>query len=91
MDYHRWRLSTINKIMNSINYPETTKYVVCHDGDKIFTYNIVEPQNCLESGLPFVEIFDTEEEVRNTFPQVFENLNQDKISEESDVNSFIEE
>lgn len=58
--------------MSSLYHPETTKHVVCHDNDKIFSYNVVEPQNCFDSGLPFMEVFNSEEEVREAFPQIFE-------------------
>jgi hypothetical protein len=56
--------------MNELNYPETTKHVIIHDNET-FTYHIVEPQNCLSTGQPFMEIFDSEEEAKQVFPQAF--------------------
>lgn len=56
--------------MNELNYPETTKHVIVHDNET-FVYHIVEPQNCLSTGQPFMEVFDTEEEAKLEFPQAF--------------------
>ena len=56
--------------MNELNYPETTKHVIIHDNET-FSYHIVEPQNCLSTGQPFMEIFDSEEEAKLAFPQAF--------------------
>jgi hypothetical protein len=56
--------------MNEINFPETTKYVIVHDNET-FVYHIVEPQNCLSTGQPFVEVFNSEEEAKQAFPQAF--------------------
>lgn len=62
--------------MSSIQYPETTKYVVAHNGNDVFHYKIIEPQNCFASGQPFLEIFDSEEEVKEAFPQLFPSTEQ---------------
>ena len=59
--------------MNELNYPETTKHVIIHDNE-IFAYHIVEPQNCMSTGQPFMEIFDSEEEAKQAFPQVFPQI-----------------
>ena len=56
--------------MNELNHPETTKHVIIHDNET-FAYHIVEPQNCLSTGQPFMEIFDSEQEAKQTFPQAF--------------------
>jgi hypothetical protein len=56
--------------MNELNYPETTKYVIVHDNE-IFDFFIIEPQNCISTGKPYMEIFDSEEEAKQAFPQVF--------------------
>jgi hypothetical protein len=56
--------------MNELNYPETTKYVIVHDNET-FAYHIIEPQNCLSTGQPFMEIFDSEEEAKKAYPQAF--------------------
>jgi hypothetical protein len=57
--------------MNELNYPETTKHVIAHNGENLYSYNIVEPQNCFASGQPFMEVFDTEEAAKIAFPQAF--------------------
>ena len=60
--------------MNELNYPETTKHVIIHDKET-FVYHIVEPQNCLSTGQPFMEIFDSKEEAEKAFPQAFPEEN----------------
>jgi hypothetical protein len=57
--------------MNELNYPETTKHVIAHNGEDTFVYVMIEPQNCLSTGQPFIEIFDCEEEAKQAFPQAF--------------------
>jgi len=56
--------------MNELNYPETIKHVIIHNNET-FTYHIVEPQNCLSTGQPFMEIFESEEDARQSFPLAF--------------------
>jgi hypothetical protein len=81
--------------MNELNYPETTKHVIIHDNE-IFTYHIVEPQNCLSTGQPFMEIFDSEEEAKQFFPQAFlENniftmpqLDTENLDSEKEIKEF---
>lgn len=56
--------------MNELNYPETTKWVVFHNEDK-YSCCAVEPQNCFATGMPFMEIFNSEEEAKTAYPQAF--------------------
>lgn len=56
--------------MNELNHPETTKHVIVHDNET-FVYHIVEPQNCFCTGQSYMEIFDSEAEAREAFPQAF--------------------
>lgn len=57
--------------MNELNYPQTTKYIIAHNGEDIFSFNTIEPQNCFSTGQPFMEIFDSKEEAKQAFPQAF--------------------
>lgn len=57
--------------MNQINYPQTTKYIIAHNGKDVFSFNVIEPQNCFSTGQPFMEIFNTIEEAKEAFPQAF--------------------
>jgi hypothetical protein len=54
--------------MNELKYPETTKHVVAHNNEDVFHYSVVAPQNCFTTGQPFMEIFDTKEELLTNFP-----------------------
>lgn len=63
--------------MPSIEHPETTKYVIAHNNNDIFHYNIVEPQNYFASGQPYMDVFDSEEEAKAAFPQAFPQISQD--------------
>ena len=56
--------------MNQLNYPETTKWVVAYNNTGIFHTCYVEPQNCFSTGQPFLEIFDTQEELLSAFPNL---------------------
>ena len=47
------------------------KHVICHNNLDVFHYSIVEPNDGLVTGQSFLEIFDSEEEAKETFPQVF--------------------
>ena len=67
--------------MNELNYPETTKYVIAHNGEDVYSYNVVEPLNCFSTGQPFMEIFNSEEEAKEKFPQAFPSLNTEEISQ----------
>lgn len=61
--------------MYKLEYPETTKHVVAYNGNGLFHYAKVEPQNCFATGQPFVEVFDSEEEAKKKFPDAFKELN----------------
>lgn len=63
--------------MPSIEHPETTKYVIAHNNNDVFHYAVVDPQNCFASGQPYMEVFNSEEEARAAFPQVFPQISQD--------------
>ena len=44
---------------HSLSNPDTTKYVVCHDGNDIYHYTTIESGE-LKTGQPQMEVFDTE-------------------------------
>jgi hypothetical protein len=56
--------------MPFLNYPETAKWVVAHNGNDIFHLSEVQPQNCFATGQPFLEVFNTQEEALIAFPQL---------------------
>ena len=49
----------------------TAKHVICHNNTDVFHYSIVEPNDGLVTGQPFIEIFNSEEEAKQAFPQAF--------------------
>lgn len=59
--------------MHTLNYPETTKWVVSHNNDNVFHVSEVKPNNCLLTGQPFMEVFDSREEMLIRFPQLSNN------------------
>ena len=61
--------------MHNLEYPETTKYVVAHNGNGLFHYTKVEPQNCFATGQPFIEVFDSVEEAKEKFPEAVFQIN----------------
>lgn len=65
--------------MPSLNYPETTKWVVAHNNNDVFHIVKVDPKNCLLTGQPFMEVFDTKEELLAQFPQL---ANNEELTEE---------
>jgi hypothetical protein len=71
--------------MHTLNYPETTKWVVAHNNDNVFHVSEVKPNNCLLTGEPFMEVFDSKEEMLTSFPQLSSNINfqQDDIEEKN--------
>jgi hypothetical protein len=56
--------------MNELNYPQTTKWVIAHNGIDIYIGSIVYPYNCFATGQPFMDIFDSKEEANTAFPSV---------------------
>lgn len=56
--------------MGSLNYPETPKWVVAHNGTDVYHVSLVEPQNCFSSGQPYMDIFDSKEELLVAFPHL---------------------
>jgi hypothetical protein len=65
--------------MHTLNHPETTKWVVAHNNVDIFHVSEVSPNNCVLTGQPFMEVFDSKEEMLSQFPQLAneEDLLQD--------------
>ena len=51
------------------------KYVICHNGNDVFHYSLIEPNDGLITGQPYIEIFNSEEEVKEAFPQAFPEEN----------------
>jgi len=45
---------------HSLSNPDTTKYVVCHDGSDIYHYTTIESGE-LKTGQPNIDVFDTEQ------------------------------
>jgi len=45
---------------HSLSNPDTTKYVVCHDGSNIYHYTTIESGE-LVTGQPNMDVFDSEE------------------------------
>jgi hypothetical protein len=63
--------------MKELMHPETTKFVVCHNGEDVFHYSIVTPEDGLVTGQPFMDIFDSEEEVKVAFPNLIKETVND--------------
>ena len=70
--------------MNSINNISSTKWVICHNEVDVFHIVKLEVGSKLETGQPFVEQFDTEQELEtriNTLtnnPKWYENYKANK-------------
>jgi len=45
---------------HSLSNPDTTKYVVCHDGSDIYHYTTIESGE-LKTGQPNMDVFDSEQ------------------------------
>jgi hypothetical protein len=76
-----------HNVMNQINFPETTKYVVVQiikEGVDEFQGFVVEPQHQFSSGNPIIRVFDSKEEAENVFPDLFKE-------KEFDLNDFLYE
>jgi hypothetical protein len=56
--------------MNKFEFPETTKWVVVHNNEDIFQALIVEPNTGLQTGQPYIEVFDSAENAITAFPQL---------------------
>ena len=50
------------------------KHVICHNNTDVFHYSVVEPNDGLVTGQPYMEIFDSEEEAKEAFPKVFPKI-----------------
>lgn len=53
-----------------LHHPETTKWVVAHDGAGIYHTSKIETQNCFETGQPYMEVFDSKEALLSAFPNL---------------------
>ena len=56
--------------MASLYYPITTKWVVAHNNVDVFHVSEVHPNNCFRSGQPFMDVFNTKEELLSAFPSL---------------------
>ena len=65
--------------MHTLSHPSSTKWVVSHNNVDVFHASEVSPNNCLITGQPFMEVFDSKEEMLSQFPQLAneEDLLQD--------------
>lgn len=57
-----------------LHHPETIKWVVAHNGSDIFHYSVVEPHLCFTTGQPYMEVFNSQEELLSAFPQLSGNF-----------------
>lgn len=64
-------MEDLYNIMYTINYPEQTIWYVTYNDDNIFHSGMIQPQNCFETGQPYLSTFDTFEDALSTFPQAF--------------------
>jgi len=55
---------------HSLSNPDTTKYVVCHDGQDTYHYTTIESGE-LKTGQPNMDVFDSEQ---NAYDKHGENL-----------------
>ena len=60
--------------MHTLNYPEITKWAVGHNNEDVFHVCEVRPQNCFTTGQPFMEVFDSKEELLTAFPYLSSQL-----------------
>jgi len=51
---------------HSLSNPDTTKYVVCHDGQDTYHYTTIESGE-LVTGQPNMDVFDSEEAAYNKY------------------------
>ena len=56
--------------MPALNYPETPKWVVAHNNIDVFHISEVLPSNCFATGQPYMDVFDTQDELLSAFPQL---------------------
>lgn len=56
--------------MPSLNFPETTKWVVAHNNNNTFIPGKIEPQNNFATGQPFLDVFDTREAAISAYPSL---------------------
>jgi hypothetical protein len=70
--------------MPALNYPETTKWVVAHNNIDIFHVSEVQPQNCFTTGQPYMDVFDTKEDLLTAFPDLTSQF-QEYILTDQDI------
>jgi hypothetical protein len=56
--------------MHTLNYPETTKWVVAHNNDNVYHVSEVQSQNCFTTGQPFMDVFDSIEDLLTSYPNL---------------------
>lgn len=56
--------------MPSLEYPNTTKWVVCHDGTETYHLATVTPEQCFKTGQQFMEVFESYAEACTSFPNL---------------------
>jgi hypothetical protein len=56
--------------MHTLNYPETTKWAVGHNNEDVFHVSEVQQQNCFTTGQPFMDVFNSKEEMLTAFPHL---------------------
>jgi hypothetical protein len=76
--------------MHELNYPETTKWVLAHNGENIYHTSVVKPQNCFVTGQPFMEIFDSEQELLAAHPNLSSYQVETYINDYPPLSSFEE-
>lgn len=82
--------------MPSLNYPETSKWVVAHNNSDVFHICEIHPNNCFATGQPFMDVFDTQDELLSAFPQLSshffpEFLENTNIIESQNLEEIIKE
>jgi hypothetical protein len=56
--------------MPTLNYPQTSKWIVAHNNIDVFHVSEVHPNNCFATGQPYMDVFDTKDELLSAFPQL---------------------
>ncbi len=56
--------------MLSLEFPETTKWVVAHNNNNVFHFAEVQPQNCFTTGQPFMDVFDSIKDLLTAYPNL---------------------
>ena len=56
--------------MPSLEYPNTTKWVVCHSGTGPYHFTTVTSEQCFKTGQEFMEVFESYAEAYTAFPDL---------------------